>query len=197
MKLSDVDTLFLSHILFYIKNSSPQFKWENDESIDALMEKCDSYLISRVKDSSTSYHSFDEECSSCEMLNNEFYEDEDAIVSTSQDDNVIVDDKNIFDKDLDPREVKFDDLLRLESISALYSGHRGNKSKLLFEKGAIPNCIDLAFGDHIIWDVTELKIIDRTLHVNCADGWLSLVVQTFPKDWTALLNPNNLYRIVQ
>lgn len=172
MKLNDSEVLFMSQVLFYLKNFS-QYHWECEETLNGLLKKCEKHFIQRVGEVSEPtvpgcvWH----EESNCE-------------------------DPEGSEESLEPREtIRIQSFLDLESVRVSYNGE---KRKMAFEKGTSSNILDITLddGDEILCDVTEIERTGVSLTVNCAEGWVDFDVQKFPKDWTALLSTGVVYEVV-
>jgi hypothetical protein len=174
MKLSNSEVLFLSQVLFYLKNFSSQFHWECDETLSGVLKKCEQHLVKNAIDISKptvpgcAWH----EESSCEAF--EEVDEED-----SQPDETL--------------QIKF--FLDLQPVRISYNG---DKRKMAFEKGTSAGVLDITLddGDEILCDVTEIERTGASLTVNCAEGCIDFDVQKFPKDWTTLLSTGLVYKVI-
>lgn len=172
MKLVDSEVLFVSQVLFHLKNSTTQHHWDYDESLNNLLKKCESYLVSKEETNpgvltsnvDCAWHQESEEQS-----------DDEELEETQE-------------------EIKLQSFLNLESLKVTYDG---SKRKMIFEEGISSKMLDLNFdgGDEILCDITEIERTETMLTVNCAEGWVDFDVQKFPKDWTTLLSPRILYKV--
>jgi hypothetical protein len=171
MKLVDSEVLFVSQVFFHFKNSTTQHHWDYDESLNNLLKKCESYLVSKeetnpgvLASSPCAWHQESEEQPDDEKLE-------------------------------EPQEeIKLRSFLNLGSLKVSYDG---SKRKMVFEEGISSKMLDLNFddGDEILCDITEIERTETALTVNCAEGWVDFDVQKFPKDWTTLLSLRTLYKV--
>lgn len=175
MKLNDSEVLFLSQILFYLKNFS-QYHWECDEALNDILKKCEQHLVKKTSDVS------EPTVPGCVWHEESSSEDLEEIEDV--------------EGPLENREtIQIQLFLDLDSIRVSYNGE---KRKMAFEKGTSSGILDINLddGDEILCDVTEIERTGASLTVNCAEGWVDFDVQKFPKDWTSLLATGVVYEVV-
>lgn len=179
MKLLDSEILFLSQILFHLKNSGSH-QWDYNESLNVLLEKCEAALLkspAMEKYSSIQTKPVVEPSEGCV-----WHEEYDASSDDSEEMSEL-------------EELKFQTLIELEPLKVVQEEGR---RKLIFEKGISSRSLDISLdnGEEILCDVTRIERTEDTLEIDCANGWVTFEVNKFPKDWTSTLVVGVLYGVV-
>jgi len=173
MKLTDSEVLFLSQVLFQLKNT-PSIHNTTTLQLSTLLKKCELHFLSTPE---PAVEPKSEYCGWHDPFeNSEFPYLEDQ------------------DESKEREKIKIQSFLNLESVRVTRAGL---KLKLAFELGTSPKILDLTLddGDEIMCDIVEITRSGETLSLNCAEGWVDFEVSKFPKSWTALLSPGVVYEV--
>jgi len=175
MKLTDSEVLFLSQVLFQLKNAPSTHDWECDKPISRLLKKCELHFVSKPE---TDCDSERDDCAWHDSVEDDEYSEDE-----------------IQDESEKREKIKIQSFLDLEPIRVT---HDGQKRKLAFEPGTSSKILDLTLddGDEIMCDVVEITRSGETLSLNCVEGWIDFDVSKFPKSWTALLSTGVVYEVV-
>jgi len=183
--LKNSEVLFLSQILFHLKNSNSY--QDVQHRISDLLQRCDSYILS-------SENTSEEISDDCQWHDHD--ELEESIDSTKE------------VEDEPENTISSDKLISLDQINVFnLSSCKKNKLKwspksFLFEKGNYKSAVDISLddGDQYLCDVERICCSKESFCVTCAEGdvtfTLAASVSKFPKSWTSLLELGICYKVV-
>jgi len=180
--LKNSEVLFLSQILFHLKNSNSY--QDVQHHLSDLLQRCDSYILSSKNISEKTsddcpWHDRDELEESIEKFD-----------STKE-----VEDEPEY-------TISSDSLINLDRINVFNLSSCEKKKSFLFEKGNYKSTVDISLddGDQYLCDVERICRSKESFCVTCAEGdvtfTLAASVSKFPKSWTSLLELGICYKVV-